>query len=410
MRGGRTSPGFWQALETLPTGAAVTADWRRAMDGEFELGREFLKLTQEQSEYHPCQNRPSCGFPHRVPKHTPTRLWAVAEAGGAECLPFKVEPHDLLVYAVDKVKFCGAVARAFKFESTPDGGGFPGAPNIWPVGTYAATRSPVYFCLPGDLTLANIEGLISAQNEAFILFATSERQKSATVQSLLQRQRCEFIPLANSLTLDGKGRFKVMNSIQPMLDRFTAGLAEGNGLARTVEKIGRDLDAVARNQYELRKENDELRQLNKDGYFNFAVRVKGDDFLAFAVIMALGNRKAAADHLKIPHRSFYDRVDQWEKRGKDYQLMLRYMEWRKRSSRHLKVELTPSLQSGESGDQPENPETMADVLTEIDAAADSKDYPALLADLLQALERQNAGNWKSVRDELLTIIKEDLPQ
>jgi hypothetical protein len=103
-------------------------------------------------------------------------------------------------------------------------------------------------------------------------------------------------------------------------------------------------------------------------------------------------------------------VDQWAKRGKDYQLMVRYMEWRKRSSRHLKVELTPSLQSGESGDQPENPETMADVLTEIDAAADSQDYPALLADLLQALERQNAGNWKSVRDELLTIIKEDLPQ
>ena len=55
---------------------------------------------------------------------------------------------------------------------------------------------------------------------------------------------------------------------------------------------------------------------------------------ARAVIMALGNRKAAADHLKIPARTLYHRVDQWAGRGKDYQLMLRYLEWRKRSSRH----------------------------------------------------------------------------
>jgi hypothetical protein len=174
-------------------------------------------------------------------------------------------------------------------------------------------------------------------------------------------------------------------------------------------RIDRNIEAVARNQYELRKENEELRQLNKEGYFNFAVRVDGEDFLAFAVIMALGNRKAAADHLKVPHRSFYNRVDQWAARGKDYQLMLRYMEWRKRSSRHLKVALNPSLQSGESDDQPENPETMADVLEEV-KAADHKSYPTLFAEVLQALERQNTGNWMAVRKELVELIKEEVLQ
>ena len=201
----------------------------------------------------------------------------------------------------------------------------------------------------------------------------------------------------------------LMAKQETILDRLGAGVAEGTGLARTVEKIGRDIEAVAKNQYELRKENEELRQLNKEGYFNFAVRVNGDDFLAFAVIMALGNRKAAADHLKIPARTFYHRVDQWAGRGRDYQLMLRYMEWRKRSSRHLKVELNPSLQSGESDDQPENPETIADVLTEI-KAADTKSYPALFAEVLQALERQNSGNWMAVRKELVELIKEEALQ
>jgi hypothetical protein len=276
---------------------------------------------------------------------------------------------------------------------------------------HSETRSSVFLALcPNDgQLLLNLESLISSCGEPFILLSPTSRVRSEAVSALLQRERCAFIPLASFLSPDVSS-FRVTAPVMPLLERFKAGLSTGIGLVKTVENINRNIEAVARNQYELRKENEELRQLNKDGYFNFAVRVKGDDFLAFAVIMALGNRKAAADHLQIPHRTFYDRVDQWAKRGKDYQLMLRYMEWRKRSSRHLMVELTPSLQSGESGDQAENPETMADVLTEINVAANSQDYPALLADLLQALERQNAGNWKAVREELIAIIKEDLPQ
>ena len=185
-------------------------------------------------------------------------------------------------------------------------------------------------------------------------------------------------------------------------------LAESRAEMRQgLASLGTNLEKVAKNEYALRKENEELRQLNKEGYFKFAVRVNGEDFLTFAVIMALGNRKAAADHLKIPARTLYHRVDQWPGRGKDYQLMLRYLEWRKRSSRHLKVELNPSLQSGEDANQPENPETMADVLTEI-KAADHRDYPALLAEVLQALQRQNSGNWTMVRQELVEMIKDEV--
>ena len=186
----------------------------------------------------------------------------------------------------------------------------------------------------------------------------------------------------------------------------------GKLLGRMVQaqaNIERHLEAVARQQYELRQENEELRRLNKEGYFQFAVRVKGEDFLAFAAIMALGNRKAAAAHLKIAPRTFYHRVDQWAQRGRDYQLMRRYMEWRKRSARQLKVALNPSLQSAGDGEQPENPETLQAVLTEI-AAADNRSYPALFAEVLQALERQNAGNWTRVRQELVALIKEEIWQ
>ena len=185
---------------------------------------------------------------------------------------------------------------------------------------------------------------------------------------------------------------------------------EFSGLRRGLVNIEHQIEAVAHHQYELEQENEELRRLNKEGYFNFAVRVKGEDFLAFAVIMALGNRNAAAEHLGIPARTFYSRVDEWRHRGRDYQLMCRYMDWRKRSARHLKVDLNPSLQTGASDGQPENLDTMADVLTEIHGVSDADGYPALLADILQALQRQNSGNWQAVRAELIEIIKAEFSQ
>ena len=406
--------GIWKAIEVLADGhrpAAVLAEWQNLTGADYGTAGMFLRPTSRLADDYPCPKQPGCGLRRELVPMDGEKWMARCEREIGTCRGTMLAKQDVCIYELDAERFGGAVGNALGFEAAGRMDSVSTSPKIWPAGTHTETRSPVFLALcPNDgQLLLNLEGLISSCGEPFILLTPTSRVRSEAVGSLLQRERCALIPLAAYLAPDG-ARFQTTAPVMPVLERFKAGLSIGKGLVRTVENINRNLEAVARNQYELRKENDELRQLNKDGYFNFAVRVKGEDFMAFAVIMALGNRKAAADHLKIPHRTFYDRVDQWAERGKDYQLMLRYMEWRKRSSRQLKVELTPSLQSGESGDQSENPETMGDVLTEIDASANSQDYPALLADLLQALERQNAGNWKSVRDELLTIIKEDLPQ
>jgi hypothetical protein len=404
------SRGIWNTLELLADGhqsAAVLAEWRQLTGADFASLKSFLRPTQRLAENYPCLGDPDCGCRHEIDT---TELFSLCQCGIGGCEPVKLAPADLIIHELDAVRFGDMVARSLGFGGTENGHAAYAASKIWPAGTCTATRSPVLLaiCPNESQLLDNLQVYASARTEPFILLAPTASLRSEAVNALLQRQRCAFIPLGQHLAADGK-KFRVTNSIRPILDRFAARLAEGSGLARTVEKIGRDIEAVARNQYELRKENDELRQLNKNGYFNFAVRVKGEDFLAFAVIMALGNRKAAADHLEIPHRTFYNRVGQWAKRGKEYQLMLRYMEWRKRSSRHLTVELNPSLQSGDSAGQPENPETMAGVLAEIEAA-DSKSYPALFAEVLQALERQNSGNWMNVRQELVDMIKEDVLQ
>ena len=407
------SRGLWRTLEFFAESnppAAVLAEWRQQAGNDFAFVQRYLGATTRLALDYPCVNDPGCRNRHELSELDDGRWLACVPAGRGPCRAVLLARDDLWIQELDVARFGGDAARALGFTPAPATKAVATAPKAFRVGTFTETQSPVFLVLcpsQGQL-LATLQGVAGSCGEPFIVVAPTAQVRSELAGSFLQRERCAFIALDSCLAPNGAG-FQLTNPVRPILDRFNVGLMTGRSLVKTVERIDRNIEAVAQNQYELRKENEELRQLNKDGYFNFAVRVKGEDFLAFAVIMALGNRKAAADHLKIPHRSFYDRVDQWSKRGKDYQLMLRYMEWRKRSSRHLKVDLNPSLQSGESGDQPENPETLGDVLTEIEAAG-GQSYPALLADLLQALERQNTGNWKTVRDELVTIIKEDLPQ
>ena len=182
-------------------------------------------------------------------------------------------------------------------------------------------------------------------------------------------------------------------------------------LGKGVETVRLNSEAIAKNEYELRQENAELQRLQAEGYLKFAAKISGSDFTAFIYIMALGNRKKAADALGIPHRSFYDRVDKWPGMGSEYKRMFRLVEWRKNVGRQLKVRLEDSLLSGEPNGSVENPETIRDVMTRMkEQEVDSRDYPAILSDILDAMSKQNPANWRTVNKEVVGIITEELPQ
>jgi hypothetical protein len=192
-------------------------------------------------------------------------------------------------------------------------------------------------------------------------------------------------------------------------DARASALPEGDGdLPATIERIDRNIEAVARDRYRLNAENEELKRLTIAGQLQFAERVDAEDYVAFAFILALGNRSAAARRLGIPHRSFYDRVNGWNTRDDDYKRMFRLIEWRKAVGRKITVRLGQSLQFGGTGDEAENPKTLESMLDRI-ASQGSDSREELLKDLLEALRSQNPGNWQSVRNELVAIIKDEIP-
>jgi hypothetical protein len=183
-----------------------------------------------------------------------------------------------------------------------------------------------------------------------------------------------------------------------------------DNLKQGVDKVQLNTEAIAKNESALRQEIAELRALAKAGFLRFATRVDPDDFRAFAAIMLTGNRYQAAKSLQIQQTAFYRRVESWSSRGGDYKRMYRVTEWRKKAGRKIKVRLDDSLLGTEVDGQAENPETASDVLESMRDKTDEKSRDDLLRDILQALCSQNADNWQSVRDELIEILKAEVPE
>ena len=181
-------------------------------------------------------------------------------------------------------------------------------------------------------------------------------------------------------------------------------------------EIHRQISAVAQGTYDLRKENRQLQEENESlrdmqygGLFDFVLDVEREDFLAFAVIMALGNRSAAADSLKVPQRSFYDRLERWKTRGKSYQEMLRWIQWRKAVGRKIKLRLPDPKDSGSADETAVDPNVLQEVVEAVGESS-SRNYPSLLREILSVLLAQNPKNWESARRDLVALIKEELPQ
>ena len=413
----KTTTRLWTTLDAFTAPAAVLTEWRLALGPEFDATRVYFRPTQQQARTFPCTHRPQCDCRHEVVETGDSgALRAVCHCDIGNCPSLTLQPRDILIHALDSRKFCRAIRAAFGFDAPPDERAIlPGAPHAWPVGTYGATHSPVYLIIrPTEPEfLKEVEGLITGQADPFILLAPTECHLTPTVQTVLQRQKAIFIPLSLTLALAGPGRFQTTNPIQPILDRFAQGLAEGKGLVKTVEKFGRDMDAVAKGNYELRKENEELRRLASDGYFNFVLKVEPLDFRYFAMIFALGDRAKAAEHFsrEVKWRTFYERVESWKSRGSEYQLMYRIMKARKKSVRHIHVRLNESIQSASTQIKPENPKTLAEILEKLqEKDLDRHTYPKLLQDILNALLDMNEKNWRLIRDELVTSIREEIPQ
>ena len=208
---GHKARGLWKTLEAFaesPPPAAVMAAWRHHTGPEFGTMETFLRPTSRLAQLYPCLAEAGCGDAHEVVSIDDDRWVARSQEDMRYCPGIRLTEPDLVVHELDTERLGGELCRVLGFEPAADSSASDAAPKLWPVGTHAETRSPVYLALcpnEGQLLL-NLQGLMTVCGEPFILLAPTARSRSEVVAAMLHRARCAFIPLAPSLTAEIIGR------------------------------------------------------------------------------------------------------------------------------------------------------------------------------------------------------------
>ena len=199
-------------------------------------------------------------------------------------------------------------------------------------------------------------------------------------------------------------------AVEPSATTVTGTKNDIDEINRKIEKVNEAVNVVAKNNFNLKSQNEELRNLFKRSLFDFALTVKPEDFHAFIYIIAYGDRAKAAKALGIDdkhERRFYESVNSWKQRGREYEIMYDVIETRKREMLKEPIPLDVYLDPETAA----NPKTLREILAKTkNGVLDQRDYPMILQEVFHVLKKMNAQNWEAIRKELATNLKEEIAQ
>lgn len=265
------------------------------------------------------------------------------------------------------------MARVLGFGPAENAAVLYAAPKMWHVGTYAATRSPVYLGIfPSEAELfANVEGLVSSRPEPFILLSPTAALRSAAVDSFLARVHCGFVPLSPCVGAGEGGKFRMVCPIEPVLKRFVSDMAQARNMAPVLEGIYREVAAGRSERGSLSAAKARLEQMHGEGMFAFARHIDREARQQFMAIMAAGDVAKAARDLGMNDSTLRSHLAKWAKRGKAYAALAEIVRWRKCIKGQAGMEFAKRVASGGERDV---------------------DFPALIRDTVAELEEIDPGN------------------
>lgn len=157
------------------------------------------------------------------------------------------------------------------------------------------------------------------------------------------------------------------------------------------EHLDRRLDNVGRDFSDLQRENESLKQDLAQVLASIARQVTPEFFQWVFVILGTGSVNAAAQRLGIPGSTFAERVKEYVKRGGVYKTLYSMLGVRRKGAGRRQIERFNELFGEHQGQQ-------------------SIAEPGILRELLDGIEDLNEENWRSMREELIEIAREGLPE
>lgn len=195
---------FWQAVESLPSLAAVEAEWLALVRGEYDLIKAFLRPGKDRASSFP---HPEGGLPYRVVEHGPDDLVGVCDETGAT-LP--LSRPQLVVYHLDQQRLAGQVAGALGLSTAqPVGHDL----RLFALGSFRPTGASVavFLLLPRGAVhaAAVVASLITQKQVPFLLLLPTRRYVSGELEVRFRSVDSGVLALAEAVLVAGDGRWSI---------------------------------------------------------------------------------------------------------------------------------------------------------------------------------------------------------
>lgn len=190
---------IWRALEELPTGIGVAADWQHFVgDAWPAFQRGFLDQCSEPARSYCCPDECGCG--HRVVHHGDGRIVAVCECDPWNCDDIPLTAADVVEWEFNRKRLARSLSRAFELERREQDLGLPWTQQV---ATFSASAVPVVITIQQERQEFRqvVAELATRWREGFILFTPTSRFVDGRVHELLSHARAKFFDLESHVTL-----------------------------------------------------------------------------------------------------------------------------------------------------------------------------------------------------------------
>ena len=196
---------FWQAVELLPTLAAVEAEWLALLRGEYGLIKPFLRPRKDRASSFP---RLDGGLPYQVVEHSADNLVGVCEESGET---ITLRKSQLVVYELDQQRLTQQVAGALGLEVA--GRMATHEKRLF----YLGSIRPIGFSLAAFLILPSESAevtsgaawIISQGLSPFLLLTPTRRFVCGDLELRLRSFGAAILSLANALSVSNDGSWHI---------------------------------------------------------------------------------------------------------------------------------------------------------------------------------------------------------
>jgi hypothetical protein len=208
---------FWRAFEEPYGVLGVREEWRRQ---ELTAASPFFRKLREPSPTYPCPRRGGDGCPRRVVIHGPEDIVAVCGCVPKECDTLKLKPEDIIVYELDRRRFCGFLAESLGLAPVAEPVGPPD--GIWHVGSLAVSATdhrPVFLvAAPNRSSFETAVGMLLVDFQGpFTVLSPTLRFTSATATEGLRQRGAALLALGEVIVESGDGNLVAAGVLADLL-------------------------------------------------------------------------------------------------------------------------------------------------------------------------------------------------